>query len=305
MAYKRFRKFLVLAASATALSVLTLSWSHASIDPAANVRAKAPSSDRFTGSFEDLAKKMREATVFVGICDLVQGKPTPQGIPCSKVEGGGSGFFINPNGLMITARHVIPLPLAENKAVLIVQKSDDSSTGWWAISRAIARDLPDSDVVTVQFELPNKRSPWLSLSQSPALQGEEIAIFGYPDAAIELLPNGQINGQRMTSRIAKTIASSVERRSMLFKPNVMFSDKTMIEAQFVFARGNSGGPIVSTRNGRVVGIVTGAMNVPQDVLNIKTAENMQIAAVPFATFSYGISIDEFKKVVGESLFSMK
>jgi S1-C subfamily serine protease len=255
--------------------------------------------DNLPENFESLTKQLSGATVLVGLCDTTQ---AAGGLPCSKFQTSGSGFFVNADGLMLTARHVVPLPLPPNKAVFIVQKKSDGS-GWWAVSRNIFSEFPELDTLAIKFDLQGRKTQWLPLSLTPALQGEEIGVFGYPADDFELRPNGQFNGDRITSRVAKTIASSVERRSILFKPNVLLNNKEMIEAQFVFVKGNSGGPVVSVRTGKVIGIVTGQSNVAQDFQLIPINAQSSVGAIPFATYSYAISIHELMSKLSPTLYS--
>lgn len=74
----------------------------------------------------------------------------------------------------------------------------------------------------------------------------------------------------------------------------------------MFPQGNSGGPIVSVRTGKVVGIVDNMDNIPQLVPPLQPtagSSTTQANVVPYATFSRAISITELKNRLPLGVYS--
>jgi S1-C subfamily serine protease len=249
---------------------------------------KGHSAECVPAEFEDISDRLDSATVLVGICDIGAVKPGS----ISNIKTLGSGFFINSSGLMLTARHVLPLPLPANKAIFIFRKEPEDK-GLWAYSYEIDYDFPDIDVVGVRFHKNiGKKMSWLPVSPELPRQGEEIGIFGYPASRYKILPGGDFDGNSITPRVAKATISNFGVRSIEFSPDVRFEAKNFIESQFTFVKGNSGGPIVSAKSGKVLGIVTGVMSLPQTLQDLSFPGSNPIVGVPYATYAYAISINE-------------
>jgi S1-C subfamily serine protease len=258
-------------------------------------------------NFLKISQQLDAATVLVASATLELG---PGGAQLKNPVARGSGFFINSDGLLLTARHVImEKPLKGNEVVVILKRIGPNFS--YAYSKNIVHDFPDVDIMAIQFA-PNGQ--WLPLSSNSAQQGSDIAVFGYPAAELRFTPQGQLISDLAFPREAKTTISSIQRRRMAFDdsgvPISILSN--FIEAEFVFVKGNSGGPIVSVDDGTVVGVVTGCQNIPQDLQRVVTNDgpraftelNVKVNGkdskitefplyfVPYATYCFGVSIDE-------------
>jgi len=240
--------------------------------------------------FVEIVQRARAATVAVATADLTQ--QGNQAVFANFISH-GSGFFINRDGLLLTARHVVPSLTTPSRVYFILHRSN-STSAWYATSRSLTHDFPDIDVCAIKFD---RKVGWLPLSQYLPKQGAEIAVYGFPASQIQI-NNGQINGDLIKPRASKATISSIQAESMSFTGAtgiINVQGKTMIESQFVFIKGNSGGPVLDAKTGKVVGIVTGVQNIPQDArLESVTLnnQNQNVIGIPYASYSFAMSISE-------------
>lgn len=151
----------------------------------------------------------------------------------------GTGFFIDSNGYMVTARHVI-----EGANRIVVRTPDGKSLPAIIVAYSTAFDGAVLKVEGSDF-------PVLAFGDSDAVrQGQAILAFGYPrtdvlGAAIVTVTRGIISAVR--------------------------SSEGLLQIDAALNPGNSGGPIVNLR-GEVVGVA--AWRVPgEQALNFAVASN--------------------------------
>jgi S1-C subfamily serine protease len=136
-------------------------------------------------------------------------------------RGIGSGFFISENGYIVTNNHVIE----GNTNVSVKLKSGRLLLG------NIVNTSPERDLALVKVE--GNNFPWLDLSKNNQLEiGSDVIAIGTP--------------QGLSWSISKGIISQVRQ----------LSNVTVIQTDTPINPGNSGGPLISLKNGRVVGINT-------------------------------------------------
>ena len=157
--------------------------------------------------------------------------------------GGGSGFIVNPNGIILTNKHVVVDPHAE----YTVMMHDDRKFK----AQVLARD-PVDDVAILKIE--GKNLPTVKLGESTGLElGEEVLAIGN---ALGLFKNtvslGIISG--LSRSIRATTAPMVAPQEL----------RGLIQTDAAINPGNSGGPLVNL-NGEAIGInaaiVFGAQNL--------------------------------------------
>lgn len=236
--------------------------------------------------FTDITQKMAAATVSVGICDLEQIK----GEKSTKVPSRGSGFFINDKGLFITARHVLPLPLPKGKSVLLFQKRPDDKSVFTTTTEVVY-DWPDLDIVVLRVsETAAKAFGWIPLSSAVPSPGDEVGTFGYPVADLELKGLGRFDASSLYARVMKTIVSNVEVRELQSGKSKI--KRTVIETQRAFANGNSGSPLVSAKDGKVVGVVSGAFLHPMGIENVSGGRGRKIEIPTLVSYGNNVAISE-------------
>lgn len=159
----------------------------------------------------------------------------PAVVSVSTSKGSGSGFFIAPNGLVVTSAHV----LQDESAATVTMASGRSldSTHFYVDEE---RDL-------ALIKVPVKDNAFLKLSLTPPLPGSDVIAIGTPVAhdvtGTLMLPNtvtkGVVSGVR---EFPEYTAASVPGRAGLW-----------IQTDATINHGNSGGPLLN-RSGEVVGI---------------------------------------------------
>jgi S1-C subfamily serine protease len=157
--------------------------------------------------------------------------------------GGGSGFVVNPNGVILTNKHVVIDPEAEYMVLL--------NDGQKLKAAVLARD-PVEDIAILKIEAVNL--PTVSLGNSDNIElGEEILAIGN---ALGLFRNTVSSG--IVSGLSRTIKAAPDPRAPVQEM------RGLIQTDAAINPGNSGGPLVNLK-GEAIGInaaiVYGAQNL--------------------------------------------
>jgi len=156
--------------------------------------------------------------------------------------GGGSGFIVSPDGLVITAAHVVEDPKADYTVILEPKKRYQA--------KVVARD-PIKDLAILKIK--GRGFPAIELGDSGEIElGQEVVAVGNALGEFhDTLSTGIISG---LSRKIKTL-SPLARLAQL---------RGLIQTDAAINPGNSGGPLVDME-GKVIGIntamVMGAQNI--------------------------------------------
>ncbi len=157
--------------------------------------------------------------------------------------GGGSGFIVDPSGIVLTNKHVVADPKAEYTVILHDERKFKA--------QVLARD-PIDDVAVLKIE--GENLPMVKLGESTGLElGETVLAIGN---ALGLFKNtvslGIISGLSRSIRAAT--APSVAPQEL----------RGLIQTDAAINPGNSGGPLVNLE-GEAIGInaaiVFGAQNL--------------------------------------------
>lgn len=147
--------------------------------------------------------------------------------------GGGSGFIISTDGLIVTNKHVV----GDESAVYTVVMSDGKEYP----ARVVATD-PVLDVGLIKIEA--KELPVLSLGDSDKIQiGQTVIAIGYALAEF---------GNTVTKGVVSGIGRHVEAGNMFGQREVL---DQAIQTDTAINPGNSGGPLLNL-GGEVIGINT-------------------------------------------------
>ena len=157
--------------------------------------------------------------------------------------GGGSGFIVDPSGLILTNKHVVNETDAEYTVIL--------SNGKTFLATILTRD-PINDVAILKIDA--KELPWLRLGDASKLQlGQSLIAIGN---ALGIFRNTVSIG--IVSGLSRSISAQADPNA---PPQEM---RGLIQTDAAINPGNSGGPIVD-RDGLVVGvnaaIVSGAQSI--------------------------------------------
>ena len=157
--------------------------------------------------------------------------------------GGGSGFIVAENGIVLTNRHVMEDPQAEYIVVL--------QSGEKLKPQILARD-PINDIAVLGIEKSNL--PIIELGNSSELElGQEVIAIGN---ALGLFQNTVSTG------VVSGLSREIKAQSDITREKTKL--RGLIQTDAAINPGNSGGPLIDTR-GRAIGInaamVFGAENI--------------------------------------------
>lgn len=160
--------------------------------------------------------------------------------------GGGSGFIVSPDGVVLTNAHVVADPKAEYTAIL---DHDENSK---IPIKVLARDqIHDIAILKIENE---KQFPFIELGDSSQLElGEDVMAVGYALGEFRnTVSTGVVSGLSRFIQAQTGYERHVERL------------RGLIQTDAAINPGNSGGPLVDMA-GKVVGISTavvfGAQNI--------------------------------------------
>ncbi|MBV8702876.1 MAG: trypsin-like peptidase domain-containing protein, partial [Acetobacteraceae bacterium] len=158
------------------------------------------------------------------------GSPFGQQTPHNHaVEARGSGFIVNPDGLIITNNHVVK----DARRVEVTLDSGEKLT-----AKVVGTD-PRTDIAVLKVET-SKALPYLQLGDSKDVQpGQWVIAIGNPFGLSESVSAG------IVSAVGRSIGAG---------PYDQF-----IQIDAPINQGNSGGPLV-TQDGRVVGMNTAILS---------------------------------------------
>lgn len=156
--------------------------------------------------------------------------------------GGGSGFIIDPDGFVLTNKHVISDPEASYTVIL----NDDRKLE----ARVLSRD-PINDVAILKIEA--ESLPYIPLSESNLELGQDVVAIGN---ALGVFRNTVSVG--IVSGLSRSITAQDGPKA---RPQEM---RGLIQTDAAINPGNSGGPLLNSK-GEAIGvnaaIVSGAQNI--------------------------------------------
>jgi serine protease Do len=157
--------------------------------------------------------------------------------------GGGSGFIVSPDGLILTCRHVVSEPELDYTIILEPEKTYPA--------KILATD-PLTDIAVLKIS--EKNLPFLELGDSNQIElGQTVVAIGNPLGEFyDTLSAGIISGLSRKIQAVGFLSRQVE------------SLRGLIQTDAAINPGNSGGPLVDLE-GKVIGIntamVMGAQNI--------------------------------------------
>lgn len=181
----------------------------------------------------------------------------------------GTGFFVSPNGVIVTNYHVI-----EGASAIVVM---DTFSGKSAKAEVLRKD-PKNDIAVIKVNASS--ASYLVLGNGPTpRKGEDVIALGYPMIATQ--------GQEQKATFGRVNAQSGGN-----------GDERFLQMDAPLQPGNSGGPLLNNR-GEVVGINTQTVNavfmlIEQGVLpqNINYAVKIgyAVSAVRDVLAGYGMQL---------------
>jgi serine protease Do len=169
----------------------------------------------------------------------------PQGGQKEKVKiGGGSGFIVHPDGLVLTNKHVVFDPEAE---YTVLTNDNKEYNG-----KVISRD-PINDIAVLKINAKGLQTVQLGNSSKIELGQTVIAIGNALGLFSNTVSKGIISG--LSRRISASLGGAEGKVEHL---------RGVLQTDVAINQGNSGGPLINI-NGEVIGINTaiiyGAQNI--------------------------------------------
>jgi S1-C subfamily serine protease len=152
-------------------------------------------------------------------------------------SGAGTGFLISPEGCAITCNHVIEGATSIDARLRIKGRKGGSDT--WHVCNVI-RAFPAIDIALIQLEGSDFPYMKLALENREITRGEKFALLGYPF--------GRSLSNDYTSFLGNI--ASIDQRDHY--GSVIFLINSEAKS------GNSGSPVISQRDGTVIGILQGS-----------------------------------------------
>ncbi|MCD6283670.1 trypsin-like peptidase domain-containing protein [bacterium] len=159
--------------------------------------------------------------------------------------GGGSGFFVMPEGIVLTNRHVISIPNVEYTVIAADEKKYSAEV--------LARDAVYDVAILRLKNAKGKKFPVLELGDSNKLNlGETVIAIGNALGFHNTVSTGVVSGLSRSITAADLPSGQVAQL------------RGIIQTDAAINPGNSGGPLLDI-NGKVIGInvaiVVGAQNI--------------------------------------------
>jgi len=115
--------------------------------------------------------------------------------------------------------------------------------------------FPEDDLAILIVD-GNQDRAYLPLDYGNIKVGEEIGVAGYPLSRLQLV-NGLIGFGGLIFRVARSVLTATYPVNIQIDGGPLLANIPVLEVNFLFVNGNSGGPIFSAETGRVVGFVHG------------------------------------------------
>ena len=195
------------------------------------------------------------------VFSVVRFRPSQQQPGLFDIMALGSGFFVS-SEVFITCWHVIDQPANSHQPGDKYQLVANLKGGV-PIALPIAGDLgtdihlfPDKDLAVLICRA-RQDQPFIPVSFSDVAVGLEIGVAGYPLARLTTDAQGNPNVSALVYRVAKGVATAVFNDSINTGDGHPLMDVPIVEVNFLFVPGNSGGPIFDAETGRAIAYVKG------------------------------------------------
>jgi len=204
--------------------------------------------------FRSVVSDLRHAVLAV-----VRFRPSQQQPGLFEISVLGTGFFVS-SDVFMTCWHVIDSPQMPHQAGDKYQLV--GNLGAIPISLPvgdIGTDIhlfPDQDLAIIICKA-NKGQPYLSIGYADIPVGMEIGVAGYPLARLATDASGNPDVKALVYRVAKGVATAVFRYDIDHQDGHPLPDTQVVEVNFMFVPGNSGGPIFEAETGRAIAYVKG------------------------------------------------
>jgi S1-C subfamily serine protease len=209
-------------------------------------------------NFEEVVRDLRYA-----IFSVLRQRSLPNNQ--AEIHALGSGFFVS-DSIFLTCHHVL-MPANRPHQDGDTYQLVSNLTGQSGIAHSIQEAhlgqnvflYPASDLALLAIAPPGHQAH-VSLEYGDLHVGRDIGVAGYPLPQI-LVANNQVSYAGLIFRVARGPIASTFVMNINLENGGVLDHVPIIEVNFLFVPGNSGGPVFDVETGRVSGFVHGYNSV--------------------------------------------
>jgi S1-C subfamily serine protease len=209
--------------------------------------------------FEEVVRDIRH-TVF----SVIRIRPAANGtFDCAAL---GSGFFVS-HEIFLTCHHVvnpISAPHADGDIYRLVALTGVGGGGVHQIPNVTVGQtlhlFPDSDLALLRSNC-RADQPFVALDYGDVSAGRDIGVAGYPLPQLAADPAGELRYEGLIFRVGRGVVTSTYLTTINTDQGMVLANIPILEVNFLFVPGNSGGPVFDAETGRVAAFVHGYITV--------------------------------------------
>jgi hypothetical protein len=179
----------------------------------------------------------------------------------------GTGFFVAQN-IFITCNHVMNDPSDPHQPgdsyTLVANLTGNSGTLYGLPNPQIGTDInlfPNLDLAVLKIPTAQQAQPFAALEYGGVYEGEDIGVVGYPLPELRVI-NGNLQFDSLIYRASRGYVTGKFTANFDALPtSPAMQNVPVLEVNFLFVPGNSGGPVFAAETGRVIGFVRGYKTV--------------------------------------------
>jgi hypothetical protein len=142
---------------------------------------------------------------------------------------------------------------------------------------------------------------YLPLDYGDVEVGSEIGVAGYPLAQV-MTPNMTLSYEGLIFRVAKSVLTATYNATVNLDGGTSLLNLPLLEVNFLFVPGNSGGPVFAANTARVLGYVQGyrhqkiqeRVETAVPTLVLPPGLSATYVAHQDALYSYGIKLERVR-----------